>query len=280
MHASRTIKVAVLFLVLLLGIVFSLRKAAVTAGSEPNKPPRPAAVSYDLDIVFEGSWAFVVGADGSVTAYTPRVKDHSKPYIRALEEQQLPMGKYTLSVVNQVPPIQTDYDSTAVHNEYKLYYANPIDTKGAEYLSILLPKPTSFVPLHLDSQEFKDTDPGTTPATNPFPYPTIMALRYDLSDIATVNVNCSNNCLKTYTPTIPKLGNEQLLIIEVDPLMPDKPTHDHARAAFHQLISLFPEFTRWVAFPALPSKEKNRNGPGKDCRASLLLLLPKTIQRP
>jgi hypothetical protein len=280
MQVSETITKMVLLLTLLLGGLFTLSvgKVAATPVGKLGMPEAPVAESYALDIVFEGTWAFVVGSDGAITAYTPRLKDHSRPYIRGLDERQLPMGEYTVSIDKYVPPTQmTDYDSSAPHSEYKLAYTK-VDTKGAEYLSIHLPKPTSFVPLHWDLQEFKNTDPGATPATNAVEYPTIMALRYDLSDITTVKVDCPNTGVCPYNPNIPKLGNQQLLVVEVDPLEPDQPTHDHARSAFHQLVSLFPEFKLWVAFPGAPPKEKALLGPGKDCRASMLLLLPQSLQ--
>jgi hypothetical protein len=286
MRASVKSKVVLVSVVVFFAAAFasSCGKDSGSMGNQSGGTPQSSASSRSLDLIFEGTWAFVVGADGSVTAYTPNLTDHSKPYIRGVDEQQLPQGQYSLSIDKYLSPSRTDYDSTAPHNEFKLSYTKPIATGGAEYLSMHLPKPTSFIHMHLDPQQFENADPGNAFATNPVPYPTIMALRYDLSDITTAALSCANNCLQSYSPDIPILGNEQLLVVEVDPLAPDNDSHTHAKAAFQALISLFPEFKLWIAFPAPPpsigaSKAGNKpsvvSGPGKDCRASLLLLQPK-----
>lgn len=251
-----------------------------------SKPLIAQADKKSLDLVFEGTWAFVVAADGSVTAYTPQIQaiGHSLPYIRAVDEQPLPQGQYSLKIDKYVPPGQTDYDSTAPYSEFKLSYAKPINTNGAEYLSLHLPKPTSFVHTHLDLQQFQTTDPGDADATNPLSYPTIMALRYDLSDLTSVTFSCANNCIKDYSPQIPVLGNEQVVTLAVDPLKPDDGHHHHAKKAFRALIALFPEFNLWITFPKpSPKTDSSKpkvspdmvNGPGKDCRASVLILQPK-----
>lgn len=283
-------KAALRSLAVAVSVVTALVAVSCNNANQTQSPPTKPQLTQSqrsLSLIFEGTWAFVVAPDGSVTAYTPKLppNEHSKPYIRGIDEQQLESDEYTVAIDKYVPPNRTDYDGSAPYKEFNLFYTLPINTNSKEYLSIHLPKPTSFQHQHLDSQEFKDADPGNTPAQNPHDYPTVMALRYDLTDVTAVSVTCKKNCLQPYSPGIPALGNEQYLNIEVDPLNPDDDHHSHARKAFHTLVGLFPEFNLWVAFPAsTPAGKKGAkniasplmvNGPGKDCRASVLLLQPK-----
>jgi hypothetical protein len=254
----------------------------VCVGSDPalsgahvaDSSQRTASAPYTLDVLVQGPVGIVQGKNG-VDIYVPEVEGHSYVYVKGLNDcdPALGPGDYQIGV----SPIDPNQPHTSIDKnippELKIQYKPPLDFDPAEirFAKISLPTPWEIVEVHTDPATIYDKKPMSGGTKKD--YPTVMALRYQLTAEPKVAVSGGSN---TYCGGL-ELGfldpeaksGELILTIGVGPDVEDDDDHTHAKNAFRSLVALFPPLKKFADFP---KRLRSNQLHGSDCRAPMILL--------
>ncbi len=227
-----------------------------------------------LDIVFQGSWAFVQKEDGSIWAVTTAVDGHIYPYIRALNEAAL--GKDSFSLGFKADQVTKTNIDDRLKNSVPPNLPKVTVLQKQAYISFQLPKPSSIIVLHTDRQVLQDTDPDVHPGydkSKEKDYPTVVAFRYLGEDFSKVDL--LDTVGKKLTLDVPELGSESELFIGVQPAQADE-DHSHAKRAFHELVGMLSPLQLYANFDPNDRSTPIQSGvrplhhSGVDCYAAML----------
>jgi hypothetical protein len=265
-----------------IGFAFVLLTAALLGVTVPLKsnasavPQTAASPRKVLDIIFQGTWAFVRKEDGIIWAVTPMIDGHIYPSIRGLNEAALSKNAYSLEF-NPDRVQKTNIDAK-FSNSLALNLPKATILQGQAYISFQLPKPASILVFHTDRQVLQDTDPDTHPGydkTKEKDYATTVVFQYKGTDFS--HVGLLSGTTKKLTLDVPHIGAESVLFIEVQPAQTDE-DHSHAKMAFQQLVKMFPPMRLYVNFDPndkLTPVKAGRHAlhhSGADCYAAMLFV--------
>jgi hypothetical protein len=219
----------------------------------PASPEAKAVTTKEVDVVFEGPWAFVPDPHdaNTVIALAPKTKRHRDLVVQSSDKTLAP-GIYSLSLPARTGPATGSVDPNILRAKIDPQSIQRVlDTKLARY-AIRLPKPEAYVEAtHYRSRAGSVYPPDPSTEKD---YITSVSLRYSLATINGSSLAGSPDS-GTFDPLLLPIENRQINFA-IDPAKDRDPAdkcHTHERESFRDLTTLL-NVTLFVDFPNDPGE--------------------------